>query len=213
MTIINSFGRVWGCILLVAGIQCAFAKEAAPSGASDAATESVDAEESVDGDEAVYGDEMVEVFPEDSIQHYQKLIDQWKPQAQSRRKTGSILMIGGGSLAAVGAILLMTSDLGSGSDCENDMFGNQTCTSNGEEEEDVQPRDVAAIALMAGGAATFFTGMFIRKSGSRRLRRAQSYETKLQYWKEISERTVSWQVQPIVDPLRGRGGMELALGF
>lgn len=213
MAKINSFGRVWGCILLVAGIQCTFAKEAAPSVASYAAIGNEDAEESVDTERATGPNDMVEVFPDDSIRYYQKLIDEQTPQAQSRRKTGSILMITGGSLAAVGVVLLMTSDLGSGSDCENDMFGNQTCTGNGEEEETVEPRDVAAIALMAGGAATFFTGMFIRKSGSRRLRRAQSYETKLQYWKEISERTVSWQVQPIVDPLRGRGGMELALGF
>lgn len=215
MKLYNHFGRVLGSILLVAGIHSAFAKEAVNSDDADgsAVVESEDTEESVEAASANSDYEMVEVAPDDSIRYYQNLIDKLKPVADSRRKTGGVVMITGAGLTIAGMALLVLSDNSSDSDCESDMFGSQTCTSSGDEEEELDSRDIAGLALAVGGTVTFFTGLFIRKSGNHKLRTIKRYETKKQHWKELAEHAVSWRVQPIVDPRHGRGGMELALGF
>lgn len=213
MKLYNHFGRVLGSILLVAGIHSAFAKEAVNSDDADgsAVVESEEAEEAsgseVDARRAEGPNDMVEVFPEDSIKFYQNLIDTRGPVAKSLRRKGGITMITGGALLAAGTLLVITAE--TENDCDTDYYGDERCS-----EKVKNPSQVVAGAVIAlGGTVTFFTGLIVRKVGGYRLRRVQKYETELQYWKDVSERTVSWRVQPIVDPLRGRGGMELALGF
>jgi hypothetical protein len=143
----------------------------------------------------------------DSTFYYQDKIDRFTKSGESKRSTGSGLMIGGAIGTAVGVALMVAgaSDL----ECEEHYNGysyEETC-------DDGAGTFVAGYLLTLGGVTVFSTGLIVRIVGGSKLRKAERYKEMLNRYNMYKPQAAVLQIKPVWSPLKGTVGGEMSLGF
>ncbi len=122
----------------------------------------------------------------DSVQIYQYQIDKYRKSGRSKQAVGSVFVAFGASFALVGIAVLS---------------GDETNTNSG-------------IACIAIGSISLITSIPVILIGNAQTRRANMYQEKQDLYKISHPRSqVSLRATPILDPVKGRGGVLLALNF
>lgn len=143
-------------------------------------------------------------FGPDSTMYYQSLIDKYTISGNSTRRTGKIMMISGGIVAAVGLGIFA---IGAQESCDTDAWGQEQCTSNSDEMAG------AGVIVMAGGAIVFGVGTIVKMVGSSKIRRALRYEDRLQKYKMRQQYSLKLRFDPLIDPINKKAGANLAMEF
>ena len=140
----------------------------------------------------------------DSTTYYMDLIQQYTESGNSTRRTGKIMMISGGIVAAVGLGIFA---IGAQESCDTDAWGQEQCTSNSDEMAG------AGVIVMAGGAIVFGVGTIVKMVGSSKIRRALRYEDRLQKYKMRQQYSLKLRFDPLIDPINKKAGANLAMEF
>jgi hypothetical protein len=120
----------------------------------------------------------------DSVQIYQYQIDKYRKPGRSKQAVGSVFVAFGASFALVGIAALSGDETGIG------------------------------VACVAIGSIGLITGLPVILTGNAQIRKANMYEEKQDLYKISHPRSqVSLRATPILDPVKGRGGVLLALNF
>ena len=141
----------------------------------------------------------------DSTFYYQDKIDRYTKSGESKRSTGTGLMIGGAIGTAVGVLLIAAGDV---ENCETQSSGyyhEETCEASGS--------FVAGVYMITGGVAVFSTGFVVRLIGGSRLRKAERYKEILNRYNMYKPQAAILQVKPVLQPFKGAFGGEMSLGF
>lgn len=140
------------------------------------------------------------LLPDDSTVYYQNLIEQYTESGNSKRALGKFLMIAGGIGTGVGILLIAASDEGDCDDYGRHCHENESLTTTG-------------VLIGIGGTAAFITGIIVKSSGGRRLRKADYYRQNLQQYQFRRMQGFSIRLEPQLDIINRNYGGKVALNF
>ena len=149
-------------------------------------------------------DQQASTFAFDSTAYYQSLIDRYTESGNGKRKAGKGMMIGGGILAGIGAVVFA---IGAQESCDTDYYGYEICTNN----SDMLAGTGAVVAL--SGATVFGIGIVIKSVGSSRLRKAKRYSEILARYQLKRQYSIRLRIDPLIDVINKNAGANLALEF
>lgn len=154
------------------------------------------------------------VVPADSLAHYQELADQNREVGNRQRNSGKTWLGVGIGAAVVGGVVTLygISQVAKHCEYETDSYGNETCTSH-------DPEDgvtlLTGYTVLLAGSACITVGIILKAVGGGKLRRAERYDEKVEYWRDQPQgvSALDVKVMPLVLPDSKAVGATLALGF
>ena len=141
-----------------------------------------------------------QVFYDDSTAYYQNMIETYTESGNSKRRTGKVMMMGGGIAAGIGGLMM----LGGIMDME--------CTED-HCDDDGAITYLAGYCIVIGGAAVFSTGLVFKIVGGSKLRKAERYRNSLMQYNYRRQHALQLQIEPIINARKGSYGSRLSLNF
>lgn len=139
----------------------------------------------------------------DSLAYYQALADKYITSGNKMRSTGKGLMLGGGLGAGLGLMLMLVG----ASDTETDYYGDEEMTSSGE------MTFFLGYILLISMPEMFVAGIVVKSIGNHRIRRGRIYNEKTRYFQNVGNAFATLRVQPVINPITGSVGGNLAFNF
>ncbi|WP_405331343.1 hypothetical protein [Fibrobacter sp.] len=141
-----------------------------------------------------------QVFYDDSVAYYQNMIELYTQNGNSKRRTGKVMMMGGGIAAGIGGLMM----LGGLMDME--------CTED-HCDDDGAISYIAGYLILLGGAAVFTTGVVVKIVGGSKLRKAERFRNSLVQYNYRRQHALQLQIEPLIDARKGSYGSRLSLNF
>ena len=141
-----------------------------------------------------------QVFYDDSTAYYQNMIETYTESGNSKRRTGKVMMMGGGIAAGIGGLMM----LGGIMDME--------CTED-HCDDDGAITYLAGYCIVIGGAAVFSTGLVFKIVGGSKLRKAERYRNSLMQYNYRRQHALQLQIEPLINARKGAYGSRLSLNF
>ncbi|MDY6264903.1 MAG: hypothetical protein SPM09_10885 [Fibrobacter sp.] len=141
-----------------------------------------------------------QVFYDDSVAYYQNMIEIYTQNGNSKRRTGKVMMMGGGIAAGIGGLMM----LGGLMDME--------CTED-HCDDDGAISYIAGYLILLGGAAVFTTGVVVKIVGGSKLRKAERFRNSLVQYNYRRQHALQLQIEPLINARKGSYGSRLSLNF
>lgn len=141
-----------------------------------------------------------QVFYDDSVAYYQNMIEIYTQSGNSKRRTGKVMMMGGGIAAGIGGLMM----LGGLMDME--------CTED-HCDDDGAITYLAGYLILLGGAAVFTTGVVVKIVGGSKLRKAERFRNSLVQYNYRRQHALQLQIEPLINARKGAYGSRLSLNF
>lgn len=141
-----------------------------------------------------------QVFYDDSTAYYQNMIETYTESGNSKRRTGKVMMMGGGIAAGIGGLMM----LGGLMDME--------CTED-HCDDDGAITYLAGYLILLGGAAVFTTGIVVKIVGGSKLRKAERFRNSLVQYNYRRQHALQLQIEPLINARKGTYGSRLSLNF
>lgn len=141
-----------------------------------------------------------QVFYDDSVAYYQNMIELYTQNGNSKRRTGKVMMMGGGIAAGIGGLMM----LGGLMDME--------CTED-HCDDDGAISYIAGYLTLLGGAAVFTAGVVVKIVGGSKLRKAERYRNSLVQYNYRRQHALQLQIEPLINARKGSYGSRLSLNF
>lgn len=141
-----------------------------------------------------------QIFYDDSVAYYQNMIEIYTQSGNSKRRTGKVMMIGGGIAAGIGGLMM----LGGLMDME--------CTED-HCDDDGAITYLAGYLILLGGAAVFTTGIVVKIVGGSKLRKAERFRNSLVQYNYRRQHALQLQIEPLINARKGSYGSRLSLNF
>ncbi len=141
-----------------------------------------------------------QIFYDDSVAYYQNMIEIYTQSGNSKRRTGKVMMMGGGIAAGIGGLMM----LGGLMDME--------CTED-HCDDDGAITYLAGYLILLGGAAVFTTGVVVKIVGGSKLRKAERFRNSLVQYNYRRQHALQLQIEPLINARKGSYGSRLSLNF
>ena len=141
-----------------------------------------------------------QVFYDDSVAYDQNMIELYTQNGNSKRRTGKVMMMGGGIAAGIGGLMM----LGGLMDME--------CTED-HCDDDGAITYLAGYLILLGGAAVFTTGVVVKIVGGSKLRKAERFRNSLVQYNYRRQHALQLQIEPLINARKGSYGSRLSLNF
>ena len=141
-----------------------------------------------------------QVFYDDSVAYYQNMIEIYTQSGNSKRRTGKVMMMGGGIAAGIGGLMMLGG------------LANMECSED-HCDDDGAISYIAGYLILLGGAAVFTTGIVVKIVGGSKLRKAERFRNSLVQYNYRRQHTLQLQIEPLINARKGAYGSRLSLNF